>query len=1116
MKSRPPVSKMLVLLMAGLAGISGAAKAVQVKHIPPAPPSIPPQISTTYSNDRNRNGIDDGLESRAELATSRLKSSLSATQTKEAQTLLGGTVEVELIFKSQITQRQIDDFLARGGEIEYIYKAVSYGWNGRIPLREIKNLPSLTGATLALVQEAKPVVLHLDTATRTGRVRPVWAVGFAGNPSGFDGSDTITIALIDTGIDAGHSDLAGRQVYWHDFSSDHSASPVDIIQHGSHVAGIALGTGTASGETTGTLYCTDEGDLTGVSSGNFYAYLVDLPAVSLTYSSTAQWTGGGSTSLYHKYHNKGSSSGWSNVSSPATGTTPLFETNTFIPSTGRVYSPVLVQNTGGSVQDFVITSSITNYPGVGDGFNRLRGVAPGCNWAAAKVFTNSGYGSTTWVSSAIDTLVSTRISNNIKVMNLSLGAGIEPTVRQKVNTAVDSGIVVVVSAGNAGPSGQINDPGRAAMALTVAASNDADQLTDYSSIGFSNPSSEPNQEEDYKPDIIAPGGSSYYTAILSVDSGSGDGSAFTDQQSNDYTSMEGTSMSSPFAAGAAGLVIDAMQQQGITWDFGSSQHARYVKMVLCATASETDANRESGSSNPTLQRASGGPSGYPAGKDRFEGYGILNPDAAVEAVSLVYTQDSLVSDTLGPGVYDRRVWARRAALTGGSAFEPTLIVGPEGDFDLYLYSNSPSAYGTPIILASSTNTAAGADESLSYVPSADTEALLVVKRISGSGTFELTTQPTLLLRDLTITSTPGGFVERPGEGTFQYYYGTVVDLNAVSDVGWHFVYWNGEISTIADAGAAATTILIDANYSIEANFEINQYTINASTDGNGTVEPAVAVVDYGASQDFNAIPNIGYEVNEWLLDGNGVQAGGSIYTLTNVTAEHAVYVTFRKIAFAISGYVFEHDSNTPIESVLIQSDVNEINSVTDINGFYELIVDYNWSGKVTPTKYAYAFEPNSRYYQDVNQNYTQGQDYNGTLFTFRIMGFIKNECNMPIEGVSVDANNGGGLASTDVNGFYEVWVDYNWSGTVTPSRQHYAFEPNWMSYIDLLVDQADQNYIANNIYDLDCDGHIGLGDVGVMADNWLMTGPEIPGDFIVDETVNFLDFAEFGIIWQDR
>lgn len=189
--------------------------------------------------------------------------------------------------------------------------------------------------------------------------------------------------------------------------------------------------------------------------------------------------------------------------------------------------------------------------------------------------------------------------------------------------------------------------------------------------------------------------------------------------------------------------------------------------------------------------------------------------------------------------------------------------------------------------------------------------------------------------------------------------------------------------------------------------------------------------------------------------------------------------------------------------------------MTDIDGYYEVVVDYNFSGKITPSKYSYAFEPNSIEYTDVKEDQTISQDYTGTLLTYTISGYIENICNIPIAGVMVDANNGGGQDTTDANGLYEVWVDYNFSGTLTPSKALYTFDPNKRGYTDVLQDWITEDYQANNIYDLDCNGSIGPGDVGIIADNWLQTGPDVPGDLYKDETdtVNFLDFAKFALIW---
>jgi len=145
------------------------------------------------------------------------------------------------------------------------------------------------------------------------------------------------------------------------------------------------------------------------------------------------------------------------------------------------------------------------------------------------------------------------------------------------------------------------------------------------------------------------------------------------------------------------------------------------------------------------------------------------------------------------------------------------------------------------------------------------------------------------------------------------------------------------------------------------------------------------------------------------------------------------------------------------------------------------------------------------------------QDYAGKLLTYTITGYIKNSCDVSIEGVLVDANNDGSSDTTDSNGYYEVWVDYNWPGAVTPSKIHYTFDPNSRAYSDVLEDKTGQDYLADNIYDLDCDGLIGWGDVAMISENWLATGPDVPGDFYKDETdtVNFLDFADFANVWGD-
>jgi hypothetical protein len=841
------------------------------RHTPPPLPDVRPLIGTSYKNDKNKDKFEDKLFDRLEKAFEEERVAVTPETLQQARDKLDELVNVEFIFKERISQEDIDSFLARQGEITHIFKAVSYGWSGKIPLRKLKNIQSLMGPSLVLVEEAKPIMLHMRLATQTGRVRPVWASGFAGG-LGYDGDSSISIAILDSGVDDSHTDLSGRQAYWHDYTADAESSPRDIVQHGTHVAGIALGSGASLG--TGTrLYYTDSGNLINVQPGSFYPSVIDFPDNATRWSSVATWLGGGSGTLYHLYKDKGIFTNIYYGLSSRSGTSGVsLTTNNFTPLNTKTYSAALPSN--GRISTYAVSNSLTNFSTVGDGFNTLRGVAPGCSWVGAKVFANNGSGNTLHINNAIDDIVAKRLTYNIKVMNLSLGItgspGLSTSVRQKINTAAYNGILPVVSAGNDGYHGassasQVDDPGRAAMALTIGASNDINELTDYTSHGFSNLGSVPGQEEDYKPDILAPGGSDYYSLIMSVDSNDADGGnmAFSDVQNNDYFNIKGTSMAAPFAAGSASLVIDALQTTGeltgTSWNFTSSDDVRLVKMLLSATATETNADREVNFGyDPTLERDTAGPDGYPVGKDKYEGYGILNVDAAIEGGTVYYPIGDTVNETMGGSYTARRAWARKVVLTAGKEYSFDLAVPETGDYDLYLYNTVPGPYGTPIIRFSSANTGIGIDESIFFIPDTDEELILVIKVIAGSGAFSLTSNAITTTVTLTLNTDGTGSGTVTGAGT--YTYGNTATVNATPDTGSTLSGWSG-----SDAAECATgSVSMTENKSCTAIFTLNTHTLTLNTagTGSGTVTGA-GTYSYGDTATVTVTPDTGSTFAGW-------------------------------------------------------------------------------------------------------------------------------------------------------------------------------------------------------------------------------------------------------------
>jgi hypothetical protein len=133
---------------------------------------------------------------------------------------------------------------------------------------------------------------------------------------------------------------------------------------------------------------------------------------------------------------------------------------------------------------------------------------------------------------------------------------------------------------------------------------------------------------------------------------------------------------------------------------------------------------------------------------------MLNVDAAIEGKTVVHPIGTAENVTLGGSDTAHRAWARKITMTTGQEFTLSLNVPGTGDFDLYLYSLTPGLYGRPVILASSTTAGNGMSETINYTPLANENAVLVVKEISGSGQFTLTSN--LVINNLTVTKSGAG------------------------------------------------------------------------------------------------------------------------------------------------------------------------------------------------------------------------------------------------------------------------------------------------------------------------------------------------------------------------
>jgi len=170
--------------------------------------------------------------------------------------------------------------------------------------------------------------------------------------------------------------------------------------------------------------------------------------------------------------------------------------------------------------------------------------------------------------------------------------------------------------------------------------------------------------------------------------------------------------------------------------------------------------------------------------------------------------------------------------------------------------------------------------------------------ITMNGDYSITANFAKISYDLTTDSTTGGSVNTPGEGTFPYDCGSVVDLVAQADACYEFVNWTGDVGTIADVNAATTTITMNDDYSITANFEeisSVQYDLTtSSTEGGSVTEPGEGVFTYneGTAVDLVAIPDEGYQFVNWTGDVGTIADVEASTTTITMNGDYTITANF--------------------------------------------------------------------------------------------------------------------------------------------------------------------------------------------------------------------------------
>jgi hypothetical protein len=145
-------------------------------------------------------------------------------------------------------------------------------------------------------------------------------------------------------------------------------------------------------------------------------------------------------------------------------------------------------------------------------------------------------------------------------------------------------------------------------------------------------------------------------------------------------------------------------------------------------------------------------------------------------------------------------------------------------------------------------------------------------------------QTQLIYYFLTISSGQGGSAS--GEGN--YFEGTNPVISSTPDKGHEFLHWTGD--GVADAHASTTTVTMDQDGNLNANFVIQQKVLYLNAGLGGSVTGA-NTYDYGSEANISALADMGYQFLNWT--GGGVTDANASTTTVTMNQDRNLTAKFR-------------------------------------------------------------------------------------------------------------------------------------------------------------------------------------------------------------------------------